>query len=85
MRGRKCLEIRLIAPNEQRINGVRLQVAGSQPAKGNPVKTLLIFWTVAACASVRIVAKGVGRECGVQILDGDSKLIDFFHALVLLA
>jgi hypothetical protein len=71
----KVFEIRLIAPNEQRINGVRLQVAGGQAAKRCPVKTLLIFWTVVAWASIGIVAKLVGRECGVQILDGNSKPI----------
>ncbi len=79
----KVFEIRLIAPNEQGVSRVFLQIAGTQLAKGCPVKPLLIFSSVAAWASVRIVAKRVRRERGVEVLYGETKLGGFFHTLIL--
>ena len=76
-------EVRFVAPNGQCTSGVLRQVVEVHFAKGLTVKAFLIIWTVAAGAGVRIVAKRVGREYGVKVLYGETKLWRFFHPLIL--
>jgi hypothetical protein len=82
MRGGKCLKSVTSPPNEQCLSSVLPQVARIHFVKQVPVEPLLIFWTVATRASVRVVAKGVCAECRVQVLDSGSQQVCFIHTFI---